>query len=103
MTSEIIEKIHDVKINDRKVKLQDFSNYRHLKWTGEKYFTTRLDIKKLSARWVLQSLSIDIKHTSVSISKESLSKLKSNLNYFCDQFITVVEPWIHQSTPETKE
>lgn len=103
-TSEMIEKIHDMVMNDRRVKVREIAVAVGISIERvQKILTTHLDMRKLSARWVPRLLTIDHKHARVSTSKECLAMLKRNPNDFWRRFITVDETWIHHSTPETKE
>lgn len=103
-TSEMIEKIHDIVINDRRVKVRKIAKTVGISIEQvQNILTTHLDMKKLFARWVPRLLIIDNKHTRVSTSKECLAMLKRNRNDFWRWFITVDETWIHYSIPETKE
>ncbi|KAG5338238.1 SETMR methyltransferase, partial [Acromyrmex charruanus] len=77
-TPEIIHKIYDIVLTNRRVKVREL-----VETTGISHGTVisilheQLDIKKLSARWMPHE--------------------------FLCRFITVNETWIHYFTPETKE
>ncbi|XP_037959628.1 uncharacterized protein LOC119688984 [Teleopsis dalmanni] len=62
-----------------------------------------LDMKKLSARWVPQLLTLDHKRNRVTTSKECLAMFSRNPKEFLLRFVSVDETWIHHNTPETKE
>jgi len=68
-TSEIIDKIHDIVLTDRRVKVREL-----VEATGISHGTVisilheQLSMKKLSARWVPRLFTVDLKH-DVMISK----------------------------------
>ena len=62
-----------------------------------------LGMRKLSARWVPQLLTVDNKRIRVSISKQCLDLFKRNSQEFWRRVVTVDETWIHYYTPETKQ
>jgi histone-lysine N-methyltransferase SETMAR len=60
-------------------------------------------MRKLSARWVPQLLTVDQKQNCVRYSKDNLQLFQWNPQEFRRRFIAVDETWIHHYTPETKE
>ena len=64
--------------------------------------TEELEMKKLSTRWVPQSLTLDHKHTSMEMFQQSLTSLQRNRQEFLHRFVTTDETWVHYYTPETK-
>lgn len=62
-----------------------------------------LDIKKLSAWWVLQLLTIDHEYKGTATSRKCLAIFIKNTNRFLHHFITLDQTWIHHNTLETKE
>jgi len=69
-TPEIIDKIHDIVLTDRRVKVREL-----IEATGISHGTVisilheQLGMKKLSARWVPRLLTVDHKCDRVTISK----------------------------------
>lgn len=104
VTEEIIEKVHDMILADRRTKVREVA-----KAVGVSYGTVfnilhdRLGMRKLSARWVPRLLTVDNKRIRVSISKQCLDLFKRNSQEFWRRVITVDETWIHYYTPETKQ
>ncbi|KAG5338762.1 SETMR methyltransferase, partial [Acromyrmex heyeri] len=100
---EIIDKVHDIILTDRRVKVREF-----VEATGISHGTVisilheQLDMKKLSTRWVSRLLIVDHKRDRVTISKQCLEMFQRNPDEFLRRFITVDETWIHYFTPETK-
>ena len=59
-------------------------------------------MKKLSARWVLRSLTVVYKRNRATDSIAGLALFRRNLNAFLRGYIIVNETWIHSYTPERK-
>lgn len=103
-TEEMIEKIHDIVLNDRKVKLSEIVDIVNIsKERVGNILHEHLLMKKLAARWVPRSLTIDQKRNRVTTSKHCLEMFKRNSNEFLRRFITVDETWIHHYTPESRQ
>ena len=102
-TEEMINKIHDIALNDRRVKLSEIADIVHIsKERVGNILHEHLDMRKLSARWVPRLLTIDQKRKGVTTSMECLDMFKKNPDEFLRRFITVGETWIHHYTSETK-
>ncbi|KAG5336736.1 SETMR methyltransferase, partial [Acromyrmex heyeri] len=97
-TPEIIDKVHDIVLTDRRVKAREL-----VEATGISHGTVisilheQLVMKKLSARWVPRLLTVDHKRDRVTISKQCLEMFQRNPDEFLRRFITVDETWIHPS------
>ena len=63
----------------------------------------KLDVNKISARWVPRLLSEENKRNRVVDSAAILALLRRNPDEFLHRYITADETWIHHYTPETKE
>lgn len=103
-TSEMIEKIYKIVLEDRKVKVREITNMVNI--STERVYNIlheHLQMKKLCARWVPRFLTIDQKQERVDASKRSLEMFQRNKKEFLRRFITVDETWIHYYTPESKE
>jgi histone-lysine N-methyltransferase SETMAR len=102
-TEEMINKVHDVVLNDRRIKLREVANIVNI--SLDRVFVIiheHLHMRKLSARWVPRLLTIDQKRNRVTTSEQCLSMMKHNPKDFWRRIITVDETWIHHYTPETK-
>lgn len=103
-TPEMIDKIHDMVLNDRRIKVREI-----VEATGVSQGTVfsilheKLGVKKVSARWVPRLLSEENKRNRVVDSKAVLALYRRNPDEFLRRYITVDETWIHYYTPETKE
>ena len=102
-TPEIIAKVHDMVLDDRRVKVREIGNAIGIS-NDRVYFILQqeLHMKKLSARWVPHLLTVDQKRIRMKISQACLDRFKRNKMDFKRRFITVDETWIHHFTPERK-
>ena len=101
---EIINKIHVIILNDPKVKVREISEIVSI--STERVVNilhTHLCIRKLSAKWVPQLLTIDQKHIRVTTSEQNLAYFNCNLKEFLHRFVTMDETWIHHYTPKSGE
>uniref|UniRef100_T1H985 Diacylglycerol lipase-alpha n=1 Tax=Rhodnius prolixus TaxID=13249 RepID=T1H985_RHOPR len=103
-TPEIIDKIHDMVMDDRRVKVREIASAVGI--SNERVHNIlhqHLDMTKLSARWVPRLLTLDQKRNRVKCCKDGLQLFQKNPQDFKRRFVTVDETWIHHYTPETKE
>lgn len=103
-TSENIDKIHKMVLEDRRLKVREISDTIGI--STERVFhilTDELGLKKISARWVPRLLTEEQKCNRVEISRENLALFRRNTSDFLRRFITTDETWIHHYIPETKE
>ena len=64
---------------------------------------SKLDVKKISARWEPRLLSEENKRNRLLDSEAILPLFRLNPDEFLRRYITVNETWIHHYTPETKK
>lgn len=103
-TPEIVDKVHDIVLNDRRLKLTEIAEI--VKISKERVhfiLTTELDMHKLSARWVPRLLSVENKRVRCQLSQAGLDRFNRNRVDFLRRFVTMDETWVHYYTPETKE
>jgi hypothetical protein len=103
-TPEIVDKIHDMVMDDRRVMVREIASAVGI--SSERVHNIlhqHLNMRKLSARWVLQLLTVDQKQNCVRCSKDNSQLFQRNPQDFRRRFITVDETWIHHYTPEIKE
>ena len=62
-----------------------------------------LHMKKLCAKWVPRSLTIDQKRIRVNNSEQNLAYFNRNPREFLRRFVTMDETWIHYYTPDSRE
>jgi histone-lysine N-methyltransferase SETMAR len=103
-TSEIIEKVHDMILDDRCMKVHEIAETIGISKECVGYILLEeLDMKKLCARWVPRLITADQKRTHMNISEQCLRCFNKNKTDFVHQFITMNETWIHHYTPESKQ
>jgi len=101
---EMIEKIHGIVLNDRRINVReivDIVGILHKRVLNNLH--QQLEMKKLSARWVLRLLIVDQKRIRMDICKKVLCQFQRNPTDFLRRFITVGEIWVRHYTPETKQ
>ena len=92
VTREIIEKVHDMILNDRRVKVREI-----VKAIGISYDMVitishkKLSIKKLLTRWVPRLLTDENERKCVSDSMAGLELFRCNASEFLRRYITVDE------------
>jgi len=104
-TPEIIEQVHDMVLDDRRMKVCEIAETIGISKEHVGYILhEELDMKKLCTRWVLRLLTADQKRTCMKISEQYLERFNKNKTDFVHrQFITVDETLIHHYTPESKQ
>jgi histone-lysine N-methyltransferase SETMAR len=103
-TPEIVDKIHDMVLEDRRVKVREIEEATGISHGSVvSILHDQLCMRKLSARWVPRLLTVDHKRNRVTDSKACLAMLNKDKKDFFRRLVTVDETWIHHYTPETKE
>jgi len=103
-TPEIIEQVHDMVLDCRRVKVRETAETIGISKERVGYILhEELDMKKLCARWVPRLLTADQKCTRMKISDQCLERFNKNKTDFVCRFITMAETWINQYTPESKQ
>ena len=100
---EIIDKIHDIVLNDAKVKVREIAEIVSI--STERVVNilhTHFFMRKLCVRWVPRLLSIDQKRIRVTTLEENLAYFNGNSKEFLRRFVTMDETWIHPYTPELR-
>jgi histone-lysine N-methyltransferase SETMAR len=103
-TSEIIEQVHNMVLDDRQMKVREIAEAIGISKECVGYILhEELDMKKLCARRVPHLLTADQIRTCMKISEQCLRHFNKNKTDFLHRFITVDETWIHHYTPESKQ
>ena len=103
-TEDMVNKIHDIVLADRRVKIREIANIVKISTERiQNVLHETLGMRKLSARWVPRLLTLEHKRNRMTTSKHCLDMFKRNRKEFLRRFVTVDETWIHHYTPETKE
>jgi transposase len=103
-TPEIIEQVHDMILDDRRMKVREIAVTIGMSKERVGYILhEELDMKKLCARWVPRLLTADQKGTRMKSSAQCLVHFNKNKADFMRRFITRDKTWIHHYTPESKQ
>ena len=103
-TEDMVNKIHDVVLADRRVKIREIADIVNISIERvQNILHEKLGMKKLSARWVPRLLTVEQKRNRMTTSEHCLDMFKRNPKEFLRRFVTVDETWIHHYTPEMKE
>ena len=99
----MIDKIHDIVLNDRRFKVREISETASIS-VGRVWHSSHecLGMRKLSRRWVPRLLTADHKRAHVVASEQCLGIFQRNLKEFSLRYVTFDETWIHYYTPGTK-
>lgn len=103
-TEENTSLIEKIIMEDRKVKIRQIAE--DLGISKDSVWRTiheKLHMKKVIAKWVPRSLTIDQKNQRVNDSKINLALFQRNPNDFLRRYITCDETWIHFYTPESTQ
>jgi transposase len=104
ITPEIIEQVHDMVLDDRRIKVRETAETTGISKEGVGYILLEeLDMKKLCARWVPHLLTADQKCTRMKISEQCLEHFNKNKTDFVCRFIAIDDTWIHHYTAESKQ
>ena len=100
---EMFNKVRDLVYSDRQIKVEEIANAFHI--SHGSVSTTLLgclDMHKLTARWVPNSLSDEQMATRASVYSALLKRFKSKEDNFLSHLVTVDETWVHYYKPENK-
>ena len=103
-TLEMINKIHDIVLNDPKVKVHEIAENVSI-WTERvvNILHTHLCMRKLCARRVPRLLTINQKSICVTTSEQNLVYFNRNLKEFLCRFVPMDEMWIHYYNVGSRE
>ncbi len=87
----MINKIYDMILSDQRIKLCEIVKAAEVsKSITVSILQDRLNIRKISARWVPCLLSIETKHKSMITSEALLAHIRNNLNEFLHYWVATV-------------
>jgi len=82
-TPEIIEQVHDMVLDDRRMKVREIAETIGISKEHVGYILhEELDVKKLWAKWVPRLLTVDQKRTRMKISEQCLEHFNKNKTDF---------------------
>lgn len=103
ITDDDIEKVHQMVLNDNRIKVREIAEALKISEEHVCYILTEeLGMRKLTARWVPRLLTLDQKRVRMNISNALLAQLRHNKREFWRRLIIADETWIHYYTAETK-
>lgn len=98
-TPENIKRIHRIILDDSKVKVREVADIIQISTERVKNILhEHLDMKKVYAKWVPRSLTIDQKQQRVNDAERGLKLYRLNENDFLNRFVAIGETWIHYHT-----
>lgn len=102
-SEEIIEKIHDMMLNDRRLKVREISEVMRISTERARQILVNvLGMSKVSARWIPHLLTQEQKHVQCQISRDFLARFEKYMPDFFRQFVTTDETYIHYYISDTK-
>jgi histone-lysine N-methyltransferase SETMAR len=94
-TDEMIHKIHDIVLVDRRMNIREIVEIVGISSEPVQNIVHEyLGMTKLSARWVPRLLTVDNNRNRMTTSKQCFELFKSNPKKFLRRFVTVDETWI---------
>ena len=103
-TPEIIDQIHEMILEDRCISAKSIA--KQLGISRERVGSIiheELDMRKLSAKWVLKCMKADKKRQRCQSSEQLLEFFLRDPNDFRSRLVTMDETWLYQYDPETKQ
>jgi len=100
---EIIDHIHEIILEDRWISAKSITE--QLGISRERFGSNiheKLDMRKLSAKWVLKCLKADQKPQRCQSSEQLLEFFLRDPNDFVSRLVTMDETWLYHYDPETK-
>ena len=95
-TEDKVKKVHDLVLADRRLKVREIAETVGISKDCMGHILHEiLNMRKLSARWVLRVLTPDNKRNRETTSEQCLTLFKRNPKEFLRSFVTVDETWIH--------
>ena len=91
-TPEIVFKVHGMVSCDRQVTGRYIASVVGISQERVLFIPTKdLEVRKLSARWVLRLLNVDQKHTEWNMSRGNLNLFETNPDNFVLSYVTMNE------------
>lgn len=103
-TPEIIAKIQDMVLEDRRLTERDLVEAVDISLGSVNHILSEvLGFKKVCAQWVPHSLTMEQKHIRMRLSQQHLERFKKDKKDFIRRFITMDETWVYHHDPESKQ
>jgi len=102
-TPVIIDQIHELILEDRRISAKSIAEKLGIssKRVGS-IIHEDLDMRKLSAKWVLKCLNADQKRQPCQSAEQILEFFRDDPNDFLSRLVTMDETWLYHYDPETK-
>ena len=99
---EICKKVRDLVYSDRRIQVEEIAQALGISHGSvSTILHDRLGMRKLTAGWVLKSLSDEQMATRASVSSALLKRFRSKDDFLL-RLVTVDETWVHYYEPENK-
>lgn len=103
-TPENIAKIQDMIMKDRRLTERDLVEALGISLGSVSNILAEvLGYRKMCAKWVPHSLTMEQKHTRMRLSQQHLERFRKDKKDFVRRFITVDETWVYHHDPESKQ
>ncbi|CAH2100850.1 unnamed protein product [Euphydryas editha] len=103
-TPEIVEKIQDIVLENRRVTVRDLVEALGISLGSVSNILTEVvGLRKLCAQWVPHSLTMEQKHIRMRLSQQHLERFRKDRVDFVRRFITMDETWVYHHDPESKQ
>ena len=104
LSDQITDQIHELIVEDRRISAKSIAE--QLDISGVRVGSIiheDLDMRKLSAKWVLKCLNADQKLQRCQSSEQLLEFFQHDPNYFLSRLVTMDETWLHHYDSEAKQ
>lgn len=103
-TPKIVKKIRDMVLEDHRLTERDLVEHLGISLgTVSNILTEVLGFRKLCAKWVPHSLTMQQKHNRMQLSQQHLERFRKNEKDFLRRFITMDETWVYHHDPDSKQ
>lgn len=103
-TPETIDAVHNLILNDRRSTIRFVAETLNISYGAvQTIIKEKLEMSKLSARWVPRALTPEMKLSRLSISEKNLQRFRANQEVFLSRLITQDETWVHHFDVESKQ
>jgi len=101
---KIIDQIHELILEDRRISDKSIAEQLDISREGVgSIIHEDLDMRKLSAKWVLKCLKADQKRQRCQSSEQLFYSFRCDPNDFLSRLVTMDEIWLYHYDPETKQ
>jgi len=103
-TPEIIDKIHELILEDRRISAKSIAEQLGISRERVGSITHEdMDMRKLSAKWLPKCLNADQKRQRCQSSEQIWDFFRRDPNDFLSRLVTMGKTWLYHYDPETKQ